>query len=48
METLQILGWIYLGVILGGMGGMLALSLFTGPRIKEYESEIYDLRLQRQ
>ena len=48
METLQILGWIYLGIILGGIGGIMALSMFTGPRIKEYETEIYDLRLQRQ
>jgi len=48
METLQILGWIYLGIMLGGLGGIMALSMFTGPRLRDYESEISDLRLQRQ
>ena len=48
METLQILGWIYLGIMLGSIGGVMALLLFTGPRLREYESEISDLRLQRQ
>ena len=48
METLQILGWIYLGIMLGGIGGIMALSMFTGPRMRDYESEISDLRLQRQ
>ena len=48
METLQILGWIYLGIMLGSIGGVMALLLFTGPRLREYASEISDLRLQRQ
>ena len=28
METLQILGWIYLGVMLGSLGGVIGLGLF--------------------
>ena len=28
METLQILGWIYLGIILGSIGGVIGLGLF--------------------
>ena len=48
METLQILGWIYLGIMLGGLGGIMALSMFTGPKLRDYQSEISDLRLQRQ
>ncbi len=46
METLQILGWIYLGLMLGSIGGFLALGLFVGPRMKEYESEINDLEFK--
>jgi len=48
METLQILGWIYLGLAIGSIGGAIALSLFVGPRMRDYESEISDLRLQKQ
>jgi len=48
METLQILGWIYLGVILGSMFGIMGLALFVGPKIKGYEVDIADLRLQRE
>ena len=36
MELLQILGWIYLGVMLGSVFGVMALSLFIGPKIKQY------------
>ena len=46
MEALQILGWIYLGIMLGSIGGFLALGLFVGPRMKEYESEINDLEFK--
>ena len=28
METLQILGWIYLGLMLGSIGGVMGLALF--------------------
>ena len=55
METLQILGWVYLGITLGSVFGVMVLSLFIGPRIKGYlvdiadlEEEIISLRLQRQ
>ena len=48
METLQILGWIYLGIILGCMGGVLGLSLFQVRNVADLKAEIRDLRLQRQ
>ena len=48
METLQILGWIYLGVILGCMGGVIGLSLFQVRNVADLKAEIRDLRLQRQ
>ena len=47
METLQILGWIYLGIMLGSMGGIMALSLFVGPKIKQYTVDIKDLEEEK-
>ena len=43
METLQILGWIYLGIGLGSIGGVVGLGLFQGGRIASFKREIYDL-----
>ena len=37
METLQILGWIYLGVGLGSIGGVLGLALFQGGRSSQFQ-----------
>jgi len=45
METLQILGWIYLGMTVGSMGTVVGLSLFQSKRIAELLSEINDLQL---
>ena len=47
METLQILGWIYIGIMLGCMGGIMALALFVGPRIKGYQTDINDLKEEK-
>jgi len=47
METLQILGWIYLGLMLGSIGGVIGLGLFQAGRVTALENEIRDLRLQR-
>ena len=46
MEALQILGWIYLGIMLGGLGGIMGLSLFVGPKIKQYTIDIEDLEFK--
>ena len=46
METLQILGWIYLGLILGSIGGVLGLGLFIGPKMKQYIREIDELEFK--
>ena len=43
METLQILGWIYLGIGLGSIGGVVGLGLFQGGRIASFKREINDL-----
>ena len=46
METLQILGWIYLGMTVGSIGGAIALSLFQGGRIASFKREINDLEFK--
>ena len=48
MEALQILGWIYLGVVIGTIMGIIVLGLFQAGRVKSLETEIQDLRLQRE
>ena len=47
METLQILGWVYLGIMLGSLFGIMALSLFMGPKIKQYMVDIEDLEEEK-
>ncbi len=47
METLQILGWIYLGIMLGSIGGVMALSLFVGPNIKQYTVDSNELEEEK-
>ena len=45
METLQVLGWIYLGLAIGSIGGTIAISLFQSKRVAELLGEISDLQL---
>ncbi len=47
METLQILGWIYLGVALGSIGGVFGLGLVQAGKYSRIEDENISLRLQR-
>jgi hypothetical protein len=44
MTTLQILGWIYLGIMLGSMGGVFGLALLQGGKIASFKREINDLK----
>ena len=44
METLQILGWIYLGIILGSIGGVIGLGLFQVNRVADLRATITDLQ----
>ena len=46
METLQILGWIYLGLVLGSIGGVIVLGLFQAGRVTSLEREITDLEFK--
>ena len=48
METLQILGWIYLGIALGSVGAVIGLSLFQVRNVADLKATIRDLRVQRE
>jgi len=48
METLQILGWIYLGVVVGSLATTVGLSLFQVRAVSDLKATIVDLRLQRE
>jgi|TARA_B100000131_G_scaffold299622_1_gene320278 hypothetical protein len=47
-EALSTIGWIYVGVVVGGMSMMFAISILNGSRNNDLEDEIQDLRIQRQ
>ena len=47
METLQILGWIYLGMCIGSIGGVIGLGLFQAGRVKSLEIKINDLEEEK-
>ena len=46
METLQILGWVYLGLSIGVISGIFILGLFQAGRVKSLEREIDDLNFK--
>ena len=47
MEALQILGWIYLGIGLGSIGGVMGLALFQGGKVASMKREINDLKEEK-
>ena len=40
--------WVFLGVIVGSIAGIVTISLTTSGKIDDLENEIQDLRNQRQ
>ena len=46
METLQILGWVYLGLSIGVITGVFVLWILQDGRIKRMENEINDLNFK--
>ena len=46
METLQILGWIYLGMCIGSIGGVIGLGLLQAGKVTSLEREINDLEFK--
>ena len=47
METLQILGWIYLGMCIGSIGGVIGLGLFQVGRVADMRATIEDLEEEK-
>ena len=47
METLQILGWIYLGVAIGSITGVVGLGLLQAGKVTSLEREINDLNEEK-
>ena len=39
--------WVFVGIIIGAIGGVLAISLVSAGRFEDKEKEIQDLRTQR-
>jgi hypothetical protein len=40
--------WVFLGIFIGSIGGIVIISLTTSGKIDDLENEIQDLRNQRQ
>jgi hypothetical protein len=40
--------WVFVGIIIGSMGGVLSISLITAGKFEDQQNEIYDLRVQRE
>ena len=40
--------WVFLGVIVGSIGGIFTISLLSAGKFADLEMEIQDLRTQRQ
>ena len=47
-EALSTIGWVYVGIVIGGMSMMFAISILNGSKQGDLESEILDLRVHRQ
>jgi len=45
---LETILWVFLGIIVGFIAGIVIISLTTSGRIDDLENEIQDLRNQRQ
>ena len=40
--------WVFLGIIIGSIGGIFTISLVTSGKFDDLQNEIQDLRNQRQ
>jgi len=40
--------WVFLGIFIGSIGGILTISLVTAGKFDDLQNEIQDLRNQRQ
>ena len=39
---------VFVGIIIGSIGGILAISLVSSGKFEDQQNEIYDLRVQRE
>ena len=44
---LETILWVFLGIIVGSIGGILTISLVSAGKFEDLQTEIYDLRTQR-
>lgn len=47
MKMIETILWVFLGIFIGSIGGILIISLFTSGKIADLYAEIQDLRIQR-
>ena len=40
--------WVFVGIIIGSIGGILAISLVSSGKFEDLQNEVYDLRVQRE
>ena len=40
--------WVFVGIIIGSIGGILGISLVSAGKFEDQQNEIYDLRVQRE
>ena len=40
--------WVFVGIIIGSIGGILGISLVSSGKFEDQQNEIYDLRVQRE
>ena len=40
--------WIFLGIFIGSIAGVLSISLVSAGKFDDLQNEIYDLRVQRE
>lgn len=47
MKMIETILWVFLGIFIGSIGGILTISLLTSGKTAELYAEIQDLRTQR-
>ncbi len=40
--------WVFVGMIIGAIGGILGISLVSASKFDDIQNEVYDLRVQRE
>ena len=40
--------WVFVGIIIGSIGGVLTISLVSSGKFEDLQNEVYDLRVKRE